>query len=97
MEAKKSIQYTWLRGGEKNKFLLQATADATGRRVVGGPIEGTGVGNILMQAIGAGDVEGVEQAREIVRNSFDVVTFEPFVSYSDAWDEAYGRFLKILE
>ena len=84
-------------GGVKNKFLLQATADATGRRVVGGPIEGTGVGNILMQAIGAGDVEGVEQAREIVRNSFDVVTFEPFVSYSDAWDEAYGRFLKILE
>lgn len=83
-------------GGVKNKLLLQATADATGRRVVGGPIEGTGVGNVLMQAIGAGDVSGVEEAREIVRNSFEVVTFEPSSSTSSAWDEAYGRFLNIL-
>ena len=84
-------------GGVKNKLLLQATADATGRRVVGGPIEGTGVGNVLMQAIGAGDVSGVEEAREIVRNSFDVVTFEPFGSDASAWDEAYERFLAILQ
>lgn len=83
-------------GGVKNRLLLQATADATCRKVVGGPIEGTGVGNILMQAIGAGDVSGVEEAREIVRNSFDVVTFEPYTNTSDAWNEAYGRFLNIL-
>ena len=83
-------------GGVKNKLLLQATADATGRRVIGGPIEGTGVGNVLMQAIGAGDVSGVEEAREIVRNSFEVVTFEPYANTSAAWDEAYERFLKIL-
>ena len=83
-------------GGVKNKLLLQATADATGRRVVGGPIEGTGIGNVLMQMIGAGDVSGVEEAREIVRNSFDVVTFEPFGSEAAAWDEAYERFLTIL-
>ena len=84
-------------GGVRNKLLLQATADATGRRVVGGPIEGTGVGNILMQAIGAGDVSGMEEAREIVRNSFDVVTFEPFTSSESAWGEAYERFLTILK
>ena len=55
------------------------------------------MGNILMQAIGAGDVSGVEEAREIVRNSFDVVSFEPFANDASAWDDAYERFLAILK
>ncbi len=83
-------------GGVQNKLLMQATADATGRRVVCGPIEGTGVGNILMQAIGAGDVANVVEAREIVRNSFEIVEYEPNAAARGAWDDAYGRFLKIL-
>ena len=84
-------------GGVKNKALMQATADASGRRVVCGPIEGTGVGNALMQAIGAGDVSGVEEAREIVRNSFEVVEYEPSANSGAYWDEAYGRFVKLLK
>ncbi|MCF0234545.1 MAG: rhamnulokinase [Thermoguttaceae bacterium] len=83
-------------GGCRNKLLCQATADATGRRVVTGPIEGTGVGNILMQAIGAGDVADVAEAREIVRNSFEVEEYEPNAASAAQWDEAYGRFLQIL-
>ena len=83
-------------GGIKNKILMQATADATGRRVVCGPIEGTGVGNALMQAIGAGDVAGVDEAREIVRNSFDLEYYEPNPNSVSAWDDAYGRFEQII-
>ncbi len=84
-------------GGVKNKLLMQATADASGRRVVCGPTEGTGVGNALMQAIGAGDVAGVEEAREIVRNSFEVVEYDPSANSAAYWDEAYARFLSILK
>ena len=82
-------------GGIKNRLLMQATADATGRRVVCGPIEGTGVGNVLMQAIGAGDVADVDEAREIVRNSFELVSYEPNTNSVSYWDEAYERFLQI--
>lgn len=84
-------------GGVRNKLLMQATADATGRRVVAGPIEGTGIGNVLMQAIGAGDVADVAEAREIVRNSFEVVEYEPSADGDAYWDEAYSRFLQILK
>lgn len=84
-------------GGVKNKILMQATADATGRRVVCGPTEGTGVGNVLIQAIGAGDVANVEEAREIVRNSFELKSYEPTPSEADRWDDAYGRFMQILK
>ena len=84
-------------GGIKNKLLMQATADSTGRRVVCGPIEGTGVGNILMQAIGAGDVANVDEAREVVRNSFDLVEYEPNAQSVALWNEAYGRFLQVIK
>ena len=84
-------------GGIKNKLLMQATADSTGRRVVCGPIEGTGVGNILMQAIGAGDVANVDEAREVVRNSFDLVEYEPNSQSVALWNEAYGRFLQVIK
>ncbi|MDO5308032.1 MAG: rhamnulokinase family protein [Planctomycetia bacterium] len=84
-------------GGVRNKLLLQATADATGRLVVGGPIEGTGVGNALMQAVGAGDIADVVEAREVVRNSFEMTTFEPAENSAPYWDQAYDRFLKIID
>ena len=38
-------------GGSKNWLLDQFTADATGRSVVGGPVEATAIGNVLVQAL----------------------------------------------
>ena len=43
-------------GGIQNELLSQMTADATGLEVFAGPVEGTIVGNIGMQAIATGDV-----------------------------------------
>ena len=43
-------------GGTKNRQLCQAAADACGRRVVAGPVEATATGNVMMQAVAAGDV-----------------------------------------
>ena len=64
-------------GGTQNKLLSQLTADAIGKTVVTGPIEATASGNILVQAMGTGAVKSLEEAREIIRNSFEMLTYQP--------------------
>jgi rhamnulokinase len=81
-------------GGTQNRQLCQFAADACGRRVVAGPVEATATGNVMMQAVAAGDVSSIAEAREVIRRSFAVEQYEP--KNTAAWDEAYQRFLKIL-
>ncbi|MBI2827595.1 MAG: rhamnulokinase [Planctomycetia bacterium] len=64
-------------GGTQNAQLCQATADACGRPVVAGPIEATAIGNVMMQAVAAGAVGSIAEAREVVRGSFPVVDYQP--------------------
>jgi rhamnulokinase len=77
-------------GGSRNKVLNQFAADATRRRVVAGPAEATATGNILVQAIGKGQLADLPAAREVVRKSFPVELYEP--ANSAPWDAAYHRF-----
>lgn len=73
-------------GGSKNRLLNQLAADATGRHVVAGPVEATAAGNVLVQAMGAGELRALKEAREVVRQSFELETFEPSgADWSDAW------------
>lgn len=81
-------------GGTKNRLLCQAAADASGRRVVAGPVEATAIGNVMVQAIADGSVGSIAEAREVIRRSFDVEQYEP--KNTAAWDDAYGRFQKIV-
>jgi rhamnulokinase len=81
-------------GGSENRLLNQFTADATGRVVLAGPTEATAVGNILMQAIGCGEIAGLAEAREVVRRSFRLARYEP--GSRAPWDEAYARFEHML-
>jgi rhamnulokinase len=64
-------------GGSRNRLLNQLVASATGRKVVAGPVEATAAGNVLVQAIGAGEAACLDEAREIVRRSFEIEIFEP--------------------
>jgi len=82
-------------GGTRNRLLCQFTADATQRPVIAGPTEATATGNIIMQALALGHVASLEEGREIVRRSFKTATYEP--RDADRWDEAYVRFLRVLE
>jgi len=81
-------------GGTQNRQLCQAIASACARRVVAGPIEATATGNLMMQAVAAGDVGSIAEAREVIRRSFEVEEYEP--QNTAAWEDACGRFEKIL-
>jgi rhamnulokinase len=82
-------------GGTQNRLLNQLTADATGRQVVTGPIEATAAGNVITQAMALGHIGSLDEGRQVVRNSFDVSTYEP--ASAAGWDEAYNRLLHIME
>jgi rhamnulokinase len=77
-------------GGSKNKLLNQFTANAIGKRVLAGPSEATAIGNIMMQAVGAGAVASLAEARQIIRASIETEEFLP--QESEAWSVAYNRF-----
>ncbi len=77
-------------GGSRNELLNQLTADAANIQVVAGPTEATASGNVLVQAIAAAAVKDLDEARQIVRNSFETTTFDPYPS--DSLEAARARF-----
>jgi rhamnulokinase len=77
-------------GGAKNALLCQWTADAAALPVLAGPVEATAIGNLAAQAIALGELESLEDARRVVRASFEPNVYEP--STSSAWLEAAERF-----
>jgi rhamnulokinase len=81
-------------GGSQNELLNQMTADACEREVVAGPVEATAAGNILVQAMATGDVKSLDEARDIVRTSFDVKQYHP--QQPKAWNDAYARYREVL-
>jgi rhamnulokinase len=76
-------------GGIKNELLCRFAANATGKRVIAGPIEATSSGNILMQAKATGQIESAEEIREIVGKSFDIKHYQP--QESEQWSERYKK------
>ncbi len=80
-------------GGSRNRLLNQLTADATGRRVLAGPVEATAMGNIMVQAIARGELASLAEGRAAVRASVELESFEPGPPAD--WDEVYGWYLTI--
>lgn len=78
-------------GGCQNTLLCQLTADACNRPVLAGPVEATAIGNVLVQAMGLGLVRSLAEARDVVRRSFELTTYEP--KNPASWDAPYARFL----
>jgi rhamnulokinase len=81
-------------GGSQNALLCQFTADACNRPVLAGPVEATAIGNVLVQAIGLGELGSMADAREVVRRSFEVRIYEPHAS--ESWQEPYARFQALV-
>jgi rhamnulokinase len=81
-------------GGGKDRLLNSFMASAANMTVLAGPSEGTAMGNLLLQAYGAGDLSSIAQLREIVAASTETAAFEPVGQAQ--WERAYERFLKLL-
>ncbi len=94
LQGKKASMINVVGGGTKDKFLSQMTADACGIPVCAGPEEATAMGNIAMQAIAAGEIADLRQAREVIANSTELKHYDPTHS-REAWNQAYARFCEI--
>jgi rhamnulokinase len=82
-------------GGAANPLLCQLTADLTGRPVLGGPVEATAVGNLLVQARADGQLDTLWDLRSVVAGSLPPRRFEPAGGARS--DDAYARFLAVLD
>jgi rhamnulokinase len=64
-------------GGSRNAYLNQATADATGKPVLAGPVEATAAGNLIVQAVAAGTLGSIADGRERLARAIPLRAFEP--------------------
>jgi rhamnulokinase len=80
-------------GGSRNAVLNQFTADACGVPVIAGPVESTALGNVLVQAMGAGEIGSLSELREVVRRSESLVEYVP--RNTAAWNEVWSRFERV--
>jgi rhamnulokinase len=81
-------------GGARNALLNQMIADATGCTVVAGPFEATAAGNVLIQAMGAGDIASPDDIRRVAARSFEPVSYRPHPQAD--WDAAYRRYQRLI-
>ncbi len=80
-------------GGSLNAHLMQYAADSLDMPVICGPVEGTALGNVLMQIKSAGMVETLPQMRAISASSVELKKYMPH--HTSEWDAAYQEFLKV--
>lgn len=64
-------------GGCQDGYLNRRTAQATGLTVYAGPVEGTAIGNLLVQMIEAKEFENLQAARNAIRASFEIKEVNP--------------------
>ena len=82
----------YLLDGSANSLLTHFIANAVRRPLVVAPADATGIGNVIVQALTLGHLKSLDQAREIVRNSFKTETLLP---YATAWDTASERLTQL--
>ncbi len=63
-------------GGSQNEMLNQMTADLCGITIETGPIEGTAIGNLLVQLIANGELKDMNEARHLVKKSFTTKVYK---------------------
>lgn len=79
-------------GGSKISFLNQMIADALNKEVVAGPDEASGIGNIVGQLLALNEWESIEEAYNMVAESFEYKVYKP--QNPETWQD---RYLKIKE
>lgn len=82
-------------GGSQADILSQMIADSSNKTVVAGPVEATVVGNSIVQLIAQKAIDNIEAGRKIVRNSFDLKSFEP--KNHNEWSQTHRMYHQITQ
>ena len=82
-------------GGSRNGYLMQMAANSIGMPVVTGPVEGTAIGNIMLQAKAAGVVNDMFEMRGIIADSIETKTYLP--QETERWEKAYREYEKVTK
>jgi len=82
-------------GGSLNAYLMQMAANSVNLPVITGPVEGTAIGNIMLQAKAAGLVSDIFEMRKIIADSIEQKTYMP--QDSAAWEAAYEKYLQVTK
>lgn len=77
-------------GGTYNQYLMQMTANSLQMPVLTGPVEGTAIGNIMLQAKAAGLANDIQEMRRIISQSIEMKTYLP--EDTAEWNKAYNLF-----
>lgn len=85
--------YVALDMGASNGKIVSTTA--LHLPIITGPEEASATGNVLLQAFGMGDIKSEEEAREIVRRSFERNVFYP--QTEERWEQKYLEFLQMCD
>ncbi len=64
-------------GGSRNNLLNRLTALELGIPLVAGPAEATSKGNILLQALATGELDGLQELRQVSAASTELRVYEP--------------------
>jgi rhamnulokinase len=79
-------------GGAQNQLLNQLTANLSGKPVFAGPVEATALGNAMVQLIASGEFRSLDEARDALMRSCEIVAYEP--DRQAKWQELYEAFLQ---
>jgi len=82
-------------GGVNNNLLCGMTADATGLTVMAGPAEATAVGNLCIQAVADGRLDGPADVRKTVAASFRPAVHQP--RETAVWMRRFATYQNIIE
>ena len=83
----------YLFGSQSNDLLNHFIANALQIPVVLVPSDVSVIGNMMVQALALGHIKLLDQARDIVKNSFKTETIIP---HAAVWDAAYDRFAQLV-
>ena len=72
LAGKKFTSINIVGGGCQDSYLNALTAKVTGLPVYAGPVEGTAIGNLIVQMVYAGEINDLQSARDTVRGSFGI-------------------------
>lgn len=74
---KKFAKINVIGGGCQNELLNRLIAEETCKEVYAGPVEATAIGNLTAQLMALGEMNNIQEARAMIKHSFEVKTYMP--------------------